>query len=193
MAGAEESLDIGSHCKKLTAKDAKSAIVYDITVPPVAAIRTTPLRIALDTTIPKDSAVDARVQQWLAELAVKLGGNETIGKTQNLLEGVEPVIRGRESALGNLLTDVEREHMQTDVAVLNGGSIRINDNIVPGPITTYDLEGIFYYQNTHIFLLRPMIGAQDWNMLGNEGRRSNLSSSFAVYAVIVREWNRRKQ
>jgi hypothetical protein len=52
---------------------------------------------------------------------------------------------------------------------------------------------IFYHQNTHICLPRPMIGAQDWKMLGNERRRSNPSSSFAVYAAIVREWNRSKQ
>jgi 5'-nucleotidase len=151
--------------------DAKSAIVYDITVPPAAAIRTTPLRIALDTTIPKDSAVDARVQRWLAELSVKLGGNETIGKTENLLEGVEPVIRGRESALGNLLTDVAREHMQADVAVLNGGSVRINDNIVPGPITTYDMEGIFYYTNTLVAF--RVTGQQLLDMLRNSVSRAD--------------------
>ncbi|HEV7242978.1 MAG TPA: bifunctional UDP-sugar hydrolase/5'-nucleotidase [Thermoanaerobaculia bacterium] len=149
--------------------DAKSAIVYDITIPPGAAIRTTPLRIALDTSIPKDAEVDARVQQWLGELSVKLGGNQTIGRTENLLEGVEPVIRGRESALGNLLTDAAREHMQTDVAVLNGGSVRINDNIVPGPITTYDMEGIFYYTNTLVAF--RVTGQQLLDMLRNSVSR----------------------
>ena len=149
--------------------DAKSAIVYDITVS--SSVRTTPLRIALDTTIPKDSMVDTRVQHWLGELSVKLGGNETIGRTENLLEGVEPVIRGRESALGNLLTDVAREHMQADVGVLNGGSVRINDNIVPGPITTYDMEGIFYYTNPLVAF--RVTGQQLLDMLRNSVSRAD--------------------
>ncbi|HET8796380.1 MAG TPA: bifunctional UDP-sugar hydrolase/5'-nucleotidase [Thermoanaerobaculia bacterium] len=128
--------------------DAKSVIVYDVHYEPGRGIRTVPLRVVIDETIPKDAGVDARVQTWLAELATKLGGNETLATTRNLLEGVEPAVRGRETALGNLLTDVARRRMQTDVAVLNGGSIRINDNIPPGPITKYDMEGIFYYTNT---------------------------------------------
>ncbi len=128
--------------------DAKSVIVYDVTYDPKAGVRTVPLRVVVDKTIPKDPAVDARVQTWLAELERVLGGNETIGRTKNLLEGVEPAVRGYETALGNLITDAARRQMQTDVAVLNGGSIRINDNIPPGPITKYDLEGIFYYTNS---------------------------------------------
>lgn len=128
--------------------DAKSAIVYDVTVPRDGRVRTTPLRIALDATTPRDPAIDEVVQRWLGALGERLGGNETIGQTRNLLEGVEPAVRGRETALGNLLTDAARERMRTDVAVLNGGSIRINDNIPPGPITSYDMEGVFYYTNT---------------------------------------------
>ena len=151
--------------------DAKSAIVYDVTVTADGQVRTTPLRVALDTHIPKDTDVDARVQKWLAELSVKLGGNETLATTDNLLEGVEPVIRGRESALGNLLTDIARAQMQTDVAVLNGGSVRINDNIVPGPITTYDMEGIFYYTNTLVAF--RVTGQQLLHMLRNSVSRAD--------------------
>jgi 2',3'-cyclic-nucleotide 2'-phosphodiesterase (5'-nucleotidase family) len=126
--------------------DAKSVIVYDVTVGR-GGVRTTPLRVMLDPHITKDKAIDARVQHWLGALGEKLGGNETLATTKNLLEGVEPVVRGRESALGNLLTDIAREQMRTDVALLNGGSIRINDNIPPGPITKYEMEGIFYFTN----------------------------------------------
>ena len=151
--------------------DAKSAIVYDITVTPDGKVHTAPLRIALDTTVPKDPEVDARVQKWMNELSAKLGGNETLAKTENLLEGVEPVIRGRESALGNLLTDIAREQMQTDVAVLLGGSVRINDNVVPGPITTYDMEGIFYYTNTLVGF--RVTGQQLLDMLRNSVSRAD--------------------
>ncbi|HEY0372820.1 MAG TPA: bifunctional UDP-sugar hydrolase/5'-nucleotidase [Thermoanaerobaculia bacterium] len=151
--------------------NAKSAIVYDITVMADGSLRTAPLRVALDTTMHKDPDVDARVQQWLKELSVKLGGNETIARTESLLEGVEPVIRGRESALGNLLTDVAREQMQTDVAVHLGGSVRINDNIVPGPITTYDMEGIFYYTDSLVAF--RVTGQQLLDMLRNSVSRAD--------------------
>lgn len=126
--------------------DARSVIVYDITVDGTG-VHTAPLRITVDAHLPKDPAVDARVQHWLGALREKLGGNETIATTKNLLEGVEPVVRGRESALGNLLADVAREQMQADVGIVNGGGIRINDNIPPGPITSYDMEGVFYFKN----------------------------------------------
>lgn len=148
--------------------DAKSAIVWDITVVD-HLVRATPLRVLLDATMPKDPEVDARVQKWMTTLGEKLGGNEPIGNTENLLEGIEPAVRGRETALGNLLTDVARERMGTDVAVLNGGSIRINDNIPPGPITKYDMEGIFYYTNTLVAV--SVTGQQLLDMLRNSVSR----------------------
>ena len=149
--------------------DAKSVIVYDVTVPSTGPIRTTPLRVVLDSTVAKDPLVDASVQRWLATLSAKLGGNETIGTTRNLLEGVEPAVRGRETALGNLLADAARDQMQTDVAVINGGSIRINDNIPPGPITKYDMEGIFYYTNKLVAV--RVTGAQLLDILRNSVSR----------------------
>lgn len=149
--------------------DAKSAIVYDITVDAQGRMHTAPLRVVLDATVPKDPQVDARVLQWMATLTEKLGGNETIGTAKNLLEGVEPAVRGRETALGNLLTDAAREQMAVDVAVLNGGSIRINDNIPPGPITKYDMEGIFYYTNTLVAV--SVTGQQLLEMLRNSVSR----------------------
>lgn len=151
--------------------DAKSVIVYDVTVPPSGPIRTTPLRVVLDTTIAKDETVDTSVQRWLTALAEKLGGNETIGSTRNLLEGVEPAVRGRETALGNLLADVAREQMQADVAIINGGGIRINDNIPPGPITKYDMEGVFYYSNK--LVATTVTGQQLLDMLRNSVSRAD--------------------
>ena len=149
--------------------DVKSLIVYDITVPAHGPIATTPVRVVVDSTIPKDPDVDAAVQRWMTALGEKLGGNETIGYTKFLLEGVEPAVRGRETALGNLLADVARAQMQTDVAVINGGGIRINDNIPPGPITTYDMEGIFYYSNRLVAFTAT--GQQLLDMLRNSVSR----------------------
>ena len=149
--------------------DAKSVIVYDVVVPSRGAIKTAPLRVMLDTTVPKDRAVDMTVQSWLKLLSQKLGDTQPIGRTKFLLEGIEPAVRGRETALGNLLADVARAQMGTDVALLNGGGIRINDNIPPGPITKYDMEGIFYYPNRIVAF--PATGAQLLEMLRNSVSR----------------------
>ncbi|HYH06121.1 MAG TPA: bifunctional UDP-sugar hydrolase/5'-nucleotidase [Thermoanaerobaculia bacterium] len=147
--------------------DAKSVVVYDVVVPPDGRARAVPLRVVLDETIPKDEQVDARVQEWLVRLAQPevLGPNENIATTKNLLEGVETAIRGRETALGNLITDAVRARMGTDIAVINGGSIRINDDIVPGPITKYDMEGIFNYKNKLVAF--RVTGQQLLDMLRN--------------------------
>jgi len=149
--------------------DAKSVIVWDVTVPPTGPVKTTPVRVVLDSTIAKDPAVDAAVQRWMSVLGEKLGGNEPLGTTKNLLEGVEPAVRGRETALGNLLADVAREQMQTDVGLINGGGIRINDNIPPGPITKYDMEGVFYYSNNLVAFTAT--GQQLLDMLRNSVSR----------------------
>lgn len=48
--------------------------------------------------------------------------------------------------MGNWLTDVARQRMGTEIAFLNGGGIRINDNIPAGSdIRGEHLAGIFYY------------------------------------------------
>ncbi|HEY0160888.1 MAG TPA: bifunctional UDP-sugar hydrolase/5'-nucleotidase [Thermoanaerobaculia bacterium] len=151
--------------------DAKSVVVYDITVPRRGRAQATPQRIALDSAIAPDATVTARVEEWTATLSRKLGGNETLGTTTHLLEGVEPAVRGRETALGNLLTDVAREQMGTDIAILNGGSIRINDDVPPGPITDFDLEGIFYYTN-HLVAFR-VTGQQLLDLLRNGVSRAD--------------------
>ncbi|HEX8151995.1 MAG TPA: 5'-nucleotidase C-terminal domain-containing protein, partial [Thermoanaerobaculia bacterium] len=174
--------------------DAKSILVWDVVVPAAARVQTVPVRMVLDAAIPKDKAVDEQVRSWMAQLGEKLGGNETLATTQYLLEGVEPAVRGRETALGNLLTDVAREQMQTDVALLNGGSIRINDNIPPGAVTKYDMEGIFYYTNTLVAF--PLTGAQLLDMLRNsvsrvdagDGRFLQVSGITFAYSGAPGSW-----
>ncbi len=68
--------------------------------------------------------------------------------TEHLLEGTEPTIRGRETALGDLLCDILRERLGTDLAFVNGGAIRVNDDVpAGGDLRVYELEGIFYYDD----------------------------------------------
>ena len=133
--------------------DAVTAVVHDVRIAPDGSVADAFRKVPLDEGVEKDPDVDQEVQASLDELAVAVKAQtgrdlrEVVGETENTLEGVEPAVRGRETALGNFLTDVLRERMKTDVAFINGGAIRINDDIPPGPIRNYDLEGIFYFDN----------------------------------------------
>ncbi len=133
--------------------DAKTAVVHDVRISADGRFEDAFRKVSLGSDVAKDPAVEKEVQASLAELAVAVRAQtgrdlqEEIGTTENLLEGVEPAVRGRETALGNFLTDVLRDRMETDLAFVNGGAIRINDDIPPGPIRNYDFEGIFYFDN----------------------------------------------
>ena len=157
--------------------DNQSAILHEIRLGDDGQISTSHQKIVLDERIAKDSAVDAAVSQQIARLHdyLRQQGRDpehVFGYTRHWLEGVEPVVRSRETALGDVLADVIRESMNADVALLNAGSIRINDNIPPGPITAYDLEGIFYYDSSLVSF--ELSGAQLLELLQQSVSRAHL-------------------
>jgi 2',3'-cyclic-nucleotide 2'-phosphodiesterase (5'-nucleotidase family) len=157
--------------------DNQSAVVHDIRLLPDGTVETSHRKIDLDGRIAKDPLVDAEVGRQLARLAqaFKKQGKDMkriAGYTRNLLEGVEPAVRSRETALGNFLADAMREKMHTDVAFLNAGAIRINDNIPPGPITAYDMEGLLYFDNELVSF--ELTGAQLLGVLKNAVSKSHL-------------------
>jgi 5'-nucleotidase len=133
--------------------DARTAVVHDVRVAADGSVADDFRKVSLDSDVEKDPEVEGEVQSSLKELAAAVKTQtgrdlqEEVGETENLLEGVEPAVRGRETALGNFLTDVIRERMKTEVGFVNGGAIRINDDILPGKVRNYDLEGIFYFDN----------------------------------------------
>jgi 5'-nucleotidase len=134
--------------------DAKTAIVHDVRIAPDGKLQDSFRKVALEAAVEKDPAIEEEVRRSLSELGAAVKAQtgrdlqEVVGETENLLEGEEPAVRGRETALGNFLTDVLRDRMKTDLGFVNGGAIRINDNVPPGPIRNYDLEGIFYFDNS---------------------------------------------
>jgi len=56
-------------------------------------------------------------------------------------------VRAAESNLGNLFADIMRKHLQSDVAFLNGGSMRSYDTFGPGDFTVRMLMAILPYEN----------------------------------------------
>ena len=99
----------------------------------------------IDDTIAADPVVDATVKRWatMAFDAFKRDGftpDATVATTNEPLDGRESSVRNRPTNLTGLITaSMMREVPDADVAILNGGSIRIDDVLPPGPIREYDV------------------------------------------------------
>lgn len=81
---------------------------------------------------------------------------QVIAHTDVLLDGERQSNRTTQTNLGNLSADALRAYADTDIAVLNGGSIRITVN--PGDITVGDMVNLFPFGNTVAVL--EVTGAQ---------------------------------
>lgn len=127
--------------------DAKTAMVIDVDATQPARLRTAYRLVTLDTSYVQDRAVQAVIDRWVDSLGTTVPGYDSVyATTRHKLEGEEPAVRGRETALGNWLVDIVRDTLKTDVAFIHGGSIRINDNIpAGGTIRGEHLAGIFYF------------------------------------------------
>lgn len=138
--------------------DAKTAFRIDVRPAAVsdggATYSATSTLVELDKSVQLDSDMVRLVATSLVRLATaieeKTGRKllDVVATTEHLLEGTEPTIRGRETALGDLLCDILRERLETDIAFVNGGAIRVNDDVpAGGNLRVYELEGIFYYDD----------------------------------------------
>ena len=95
--------------------------------------------------ISPDPEVEALAHAATRELDRELG--VAIGRTAVPLEGRRSALRTRETNLGNLVADLMRERMGTDVALINGGGIRADGVIPPGPITKRDVHALLPFTN----------------------------------------------
>jgi 5'-nucleotidase len=85
------------------------------------------------------------VKQWVEKgfQAFRANGfvpEQLITNTSVTLDGLESSVRNRSTNLTDLIANaIFKEVPNADLAVFNGGSIRIDDAIAPGPITQYDV------------------------------------------------------
>ena len=101
--------------------------------------------VPITDAIPDDSAVAAEVQRWLArgfagyrELGFE--PDSVVATLSVPLDGRESTVRTRAGTLSDvILAAMRREAPDAEVAIFNGGSIRIDDVVPPGPVTQYDV------------------------------------------------------
>jgi 2',3'-cyclic-nucleotide 2'-phosphodiesterase (5'-nucleotidase family) len=100
----------------------------------------------LDEGVPRDPTVQARVEHWQAEAEALYCEEAEPGcldvayaRTTTAWEAEELTIRRYESNLGDYLADLAREHFEADVAVLNSGALRLNQDVPAGSDVTQRL------------------------------------------------------
>jgi 5'-nucleotidase len=99
----------------------------------------------IDDQIGSDQKVAAVVQRWTRAAfdAFRSSGfnpERIVAVLPEPLDGREATVRNRSGRLTDLITAaLAREAGSADVAMFNGGSIRIDDLLLPGPVTEYDV------------------------------------------------------
>lgn len=121
----------------------RSLAVLSMTFPqgqrPKISVRLEPIT----QSIASDATVDALVTQWTTTAfdAFRRDGfapDRVVAQLTTTLDGREATVRNRQGNLTDLLTAALAAEGGTDVALMNGGSIRIDDELPAGPVTEYD-------------------------------------------------------
>jgi 2',3'-cyclic-nucleotide 2'-phosphodiesterase (5'-nucleotidase family) len=116
--------------------------------------------VPIDSRLPEDTVVAPVVDAWRDSLRAHLGPDRTVGHAAVPIDVRDAVGRREESVLGDLVTDAMRAGTGADVALLNAGTLRLDDLIRPGPITSYQLESIFLFADDTRVLGFPISGAR---------------------------------
>ena len=116
--------------------------------------------ILIDKTLPFDPATQAVVKSWQDSLVKRLGPEKVIATTTFALDGRDASNRAQESPLGDIVTDAVRLGTGADAAIMNAGTMRIDDVIPPGPLTNYQLESIFLFPDESRIMTFPITGAR---------------------------------
>jgi 5'-nucleotidase/UDP-sugar diphosphatase len=99
----------------------------------------------MDAAVRPDPAVDAIVKRWTTAAfdAFRKSGftpERTVAVLTRPLDGRESTVRNRPGPMTDAITAAfAREASPVDVAIMNGGSVRIDDVLQPGPLSEYDI------------------------------------------------------
>ena len=121
----------------------RSVAVVTMTFPPKARPSVSVRFQIIDDRVRADQKVQSIVKRWTAvafDAFAKSGftPERVVAAVTEPLDGRESTVRNRPGLLTDLTTaGFDREAGGVDVAIMNGGSIRIDDVIQPGPVTEY--------------------------------------------------------
>ncbi|HJU65462.1 MAG TPA: bifunctional UDP-sugar hydrolase/5'-nucleotidase [Gemmatimonadaceae bacterium] len=119
-----------------------------------------PRLMRIDRSVEPDAATAQVVDAWRDSLVRRLGPERVVGTAPSPLEGRDEACRSRECSLGDLVADALRLGTGADVALINSGNMRIDDDIGPGTITNYHLESIFLFADESRNITFQLTGAR---------------------------------
>ena len=116
--------------------------------------------VRMDNRLPDDTAGRGG-RGAMGRQPARAAGARTRGRANHVpIDARDALGRRQESLLGDLVTDAMRAGTGADVAVLNAGTLRLDDVIRPGPLSNYQLESIFLFADETRVLSVPMTGAR---------------------------------
>lgn len=116
--------------------------------------------IQVDAATRPDTGVARVTAAWGDSLRRRLGPEAVIGAAPEPVDARDAVSRQAESAIGRLVTDAMRSGTGADVALMNAGTLRLDDVIPAGPVTNYTIESLFLFPDEARTLTFPLTGAR---------------------------------
>ncbi|AUT02378.1 bifunctional metallophosphatase/5'-nucleotidase [Nostoc sp. CENA543] len=142
--------------------------------------------------IPEEPKTAKVVQGWLekgyqAFIANGFDPSQVITQLTFALDGLESSVRNKSTNLTELIAEAMLQEVpDADLAVFNGGSIRIDDVIPPGPITQYDIIRILPFGGKVVAV--EMNGELLQKVL-NQGKANQGTGGYLQTAKISQEAN----
>jgi len=107
-----------------------------------------------------------------------------IGETEGVFDGSSSALRERESALANFIADLMKEKSGTDIAIINGGSIR--NGLKKGILNEKDVYSVFPFKDT---LVSGSIRGSELrtvlDIFAKEGRGNGGFLHFSGISIII--------
>jgi 2',3'-cyclic-nucleotide 2'-phosphodiesterase (5'-nucleotidase family) len=106
--------------------------------------------LPIDASVADDPGLAA-----VAERYARLADREldaVVGTSAKELDARDTTVRRQPSAIGAYVAEVMRARMGADVGLVNGGGLRSNRVIPPGPLTRRDVRALLPFDNTVVLL-----------------------------------------
>lgn len=186
------SIERGTHFTPIIKADAnvRSIAIVTIAIPRKGARPVVSARLERVTDLtPEDRRTAAEVKKWtdLGFAGFRADGfepSQVVATITEPLDGREASVRNRPTALTGLIANAMRREARTDIAIFNGGSVRIDDVLPAGPVTQYDVIRVLPFGGR--ILKATFTGALLSHVL-EVGEQNRGSGGFVQYAGIARD------
>ncbi|HEU4565400.1 MAG TPA: bifunctional metallophosphatase/5'-nucleotidase, partial [Gemmatimonadaceae bacterium] len=116
--------------------------------------------VAVGRGMPDDAHTARVVAAWRDTLVRRLGPERIVGVLPAPLDLRDGPLRSQETPFGDLVADAMRAGTGADVALINGGAMRLDDIIRAGPVSSWQIESAFLFADETRAITFPLTGAR---------------------------------